>query len=265
MPHPISSRARALVAALTLVAAILAAPAAPAAAQTAHPDVVRLHDGTMLRGTISEQTAEHLVIVLPTGEVRTYPMSAVASAGPASPPAAPPIVPAIVPAIVQAPAGPPLARLRVTSDQQELSLQQLQGTTTVAVWTGRGVGSARIDQFSIICNAPCDTEIPAGTYQLGVAQSTGDARRAGAPIDLRGDVNLHVRYDDRTMLRVAGWLTFGLATAGATGLLLGSFLGSRWDIDMPMLVSGCVLYGLGMAVGFPLGFLNDAAEVEIRF
>jgi hypothetical protein len=43
------------------------------------PDVVHLQDGTFLRGTIVERSPTQLVLMLPTGEVRTYPTEVLAT------------------------------------------------------------------------------------------------------------------------------------------------------------------------------------------
>lgn len=238
----------------------LVGPVAVASAQSpTPPDVVRLHDGTFLRATIVERSPTQLVVMLPTGETRTYSVDQVAFAGPDDAPrdAAAEESPA-------PPVAPEIAHLRVFSDQQDLSLQRLVGSTTVTVaTTDGGVGSARVDQFSVICNAPCDVDIPRGTYQLGVAQGTGGAVRAGSPMDLREDTALRLRYDDRTGLRVAGWLSFGVGMGTGAALLLASvFAGSNYDLDVPMAVTGGVIAGLGLIAWAVLAFMFDVAEVE---
>lgn len=245
--------------------------AQPAAAQTP-PDVVRLHDGTFLRGTIVERSPTQLVVMLPTGETRTYAADEVAFAGPDVPAVAPPVPVPPPPAVVTAPRER-MARLHVRTDQDSLSLQQLQGTASVTVWTGNGAGRAHIDQFGIVCNAPCDVEVPEGTYQLGIAHGTGSAMRAGAPIDLRGDVTLDLSYNDRTMTRVGGWLTFGLGTAGGSALMVASiFAGPRYcssygychnELSMPMLIAGGVVAGVSMIVGMIFAFMNDAPVIDV--
>lgn len=236
----------------------------PAAAQTTTPpDVVRLRDGTFLRGTIAERSPTQVVVVLPTGETRTYPADQVEFAGP-DVPAAPAIVQS-PPQVIAAPPREPMARLHVRASAPELSLQRLQGSATVAVWTGQTMGSARIDQFGIICNAPCDVEIPEGTYQLGIAQGTGDARRAGRPVDLRGDVTLDLRYESRTGMRIGGWVLFGLGAAAGGGLMVGSlFVGdSILDTNLPMLISGGAVLIVSVVVGMIFAFMQDAAEIDV--
>ncbi|AKF08374.1 hypothetical protein [Sandaracinus amylolyticus] len=266
MTAPRSLRPALLVlgAALLAIATALVAPTG-ALAQTTPPDVVRLRDGSFLRGTIVERTPERVVVMLPTGETRTYAAAEVESAGPAEMMLATPVAPPPVVALPAAPIGPPMARLRVTTDDEELSLHQLTGSATVAVWTGRGTGTARIDQYAVICNAPCDTEIPAGTYQLGIAHGTGDAQRSGRPIDLRGDVDLFLEYEDRTGIRVAGWMVFIGGMIGGTLLMTLPVLTGSYGDNTGYLIGGGVLAGVSMAVGFPLIFMNNHAEAVVRF
>lgn len=248
---------------LTLALATLSFVVPAAAQTTTPPDVVRLRDGTFLRGTISERSPTQLVIVLPTGETRTYPADQVEFAGPDDAPPAPATVP--TPPQVAPPPSERMAHLRVRASEPELSLQRLQGSATVPVWTGYAAGTARIDQFGIICNAPCDVEIPEGTYQLGIAQGTGDARRAGRPVDLHGDVTLDLRYKSRRGMRIGGWVLVGVGGAVGGGLMTGALFidGSVRDTRIPMLIAGSAVLFVGMVVGMILGLIQDSADIVV--
>jgi hypothetical protein len=250
--------------------------ALPAAAQmSTPPDVVRLHDGTFLRGTLVERSPTQVVLLLPTGETRTWPAAEVEHAGPDTPQ-----VPAVVPApvVAQQPMQVPpipaerVARLRVRSAQEGLSLQRLQGTTTLSVWTGRGTAVAQVDQFGVVCNAPCDIEVPEGTYQLGIAQGTGNALRAGAPMDLRGDMTLSLSYDDRSLLRAMGWLTFGLGAAGGGALMIASIFAGPSScsygycsngLSIEMMIAGGVVLTGSMIAAMVLIFMQDAPVIDV--
>ncbi len=245
--------------------------ALPAASQTSTPpDVVRLHDGTFLRGTLVERSPTQVVLLLPTGETRTWTAAEVEHAGPDTPQA--PAAVAQQPMQVPMPPAQRVARLRVRSAQEGLSLQRLQGTTTLSVWTGRGTAVAQVDQFGVVCNAPCDIEVPEGTYQLGIAQGTGNALRAGAPMDLRGDMTLSLSYDNRSLLRGMGWLTFGLGAAGGGALMVASIFagpsscsygycsnGVSWEM---MIAGGVVLTG-SMIAAMILIFMQDAPVIDV--
>ena len=257
-----------------LFALVVWLPASASFAQSAPPDVVRLQDGTFLRGTIVEQSPTELVFMLPTGEVRHYPAAQIASAGPN--PSSMPV--AAAPSSAQASAVRDSVQLHVETPQQGLSLQRLQGSTSVSVWTGNGVATANVDQYAVVCNAPCDVEMEPGTYQLGIADGTGRAIRAGAPIDIRSATTLQLHYDNREGLRIAGWVTLSLGGAGGLAAVVASlfvtstsydrFGIARSSINMPLLISGCVVLGVGMIVGLILGLQGDAAEIaqgRVRF
>lgn len=247
-------------------------------AQTTPPDVIRLRDGTFLRGTLVERSSTQVVVMLQTGETRTYAADLVEFAGPDAQPVAPTPPPAPPPNVyVQAAAAPRerVARLRVRTTQSALSLQQLQGSATVPVWTGRVMTTAQVDQFGILCNAPCDIELREGTYQLGVAQGTGAATRAGAPMDLRGDMTLNVGYADRSGTRLGGWLLFGIGGAVGTALMMGAiFAGpaeyspyggsSHNTLSMPMLIGGGIVFTASMIIGMILAMTRDSASIDVE-
>lgn len=258
-------------AALAFLAAALALPTLVAAQTTTPADVVRLHDGTFLRGTLVERSPTQVVVVLQTGETRTYPASAVEYAGPDAPPA--PTSVAVPPAPI-APAAR-VARLHVSSDQSELSLQRLQGSAAVSSWNGHGMTTALVDQFGILCNVPCDLEVPEGAYQLGVAKGVGAARRAGSPMDLRGDMALRVGYEDHSATRGTGWLIFGIGSAVGAGLMMGSIWAGPEDcsigadychstMSLPMMIVGSVIWIGGVLAGLVFLTVGDAATIEVE-
>ena len=242
------------------------------AAQTiAPPDVVRLRDGTFLRGTLVERSPTQVVLMLPTGETRTYPAELVTFAGPDTPPA---------PAAASTPPAAPVAQvdriamLHVRTDQPALSLQRLQGTTTVSVMVGSRMDTAQVDQFGVVCNAPCDIEMPEGAYQLGVARGADQARRVGPPIDLRGDMTLRVGYTNRWPLRRTGWLIFGIGGAIGVGLMVGSIWAgpsepSVWDgspeptTSPEMLISGGIVFLASTVIAALFVFRQDHPTLEI--
>lgn len=259
-----------LIAASVLTAALLVPSLTLAQPNIA--DVVRLRDGTFVRGTLIERSATQVVILLPSGESRTYLIDAVEFAGPELPGSVPSVP---VTALAGPPpvSGPPVARLHVQADQSALSLQRLQGTDTVTVFTGRSVGTAYIDQFSVLCNAPCDIEIPEGTYQLGIAQGEDRAVRAGAPTFLGGDMTLKLNYNDHTGTRVAGWLTLILGNlVGGAMMVLAPSAGSAdcsfstgicdSTLSMPLLIGGAVIATVASIASIFLIGTRDSASVE---
>lgn len=240
--------------------------AVPAGAQ-APPDVVELRNGGMVRGTLVENIpGDHVTIQIATGELRTFPSSDVLRVGPA--PAAPVITPVIVepgyPSGMAVPQPPlPMVNLRIVGTDEELSLHRLTGTASVSVWTGRGVGTAAIDQFAIVCGAPCEQQLPAGTYTLGVSQGNGMARRADHSIfHLDHDATLELEYESREGVRIGGWVIFGVATLGyALGATLPLLTSSTDQFLEILLISTGIYLALCIPV-IVMVALNDHADVR---
>ncbi|AKF08377.1 hypothetical protein DB32_005526 [Sandaracinus amylolyticus] len=232
-----------------------------------HPDAVRLHDGTSLRGTITERDAEHIVIVLPTGAARTLSMTDVAAAGPADEvlEAAPRRA-----SSARSGSGALLARVRVTSDQPDLSLHRVTQTTAVPTMVGNVAGSIDVDTHELVCSAPCTTELAAGTYQLAIARGDGSPHRAGPPVGVFDGAELVLHYQNRSAVRTAGALTWIGGGAAGLGLVLAGMVGGPSDehgriIDVPLVVGGAVTIAVAMLIGIPLAFWNDGGRVEVRF
>jgi len=257
---------------LVAVAVLTAALCVPSLtrAQPNISDVVRLRDGTFVRGALIERSATQVVILLPSGESRTFPLDAVEFAGPELTGLVPSVPVAAL--AVPHPAWPRLARVHVRADQAGLSLQRLQGTDTVMVYTGRAVGTVYVDQFSVLCNAPCDIEIPEGTYQLGVGRGARRAVRAGAPTFLGGDTTLMLNYSSHTGTRVAGWLTLilgnivgGLVMLAATSAGPEECISARIcsnTLSMDLLLGGALIMTAATITSIFLIGKSDSASVE---
>jgi hypothetical protein len=104
-PAPAASAAPTATSAPPAPAAAPAPPAAPVAAPGV-ADEVQLKDGRAFRGTITESApGDHFDLLLPSGQVRRFPASDVAYAGPAAnAPSGPPATPAPAPTTAPAPA-----------------------------------------------------------------------------------------------------------------------------------------------------------------
>jgi hypothetical protein len=262
----------------TLALVIVLAAASPVLAQTVPPDVVQLANGGMVRGTIVENLpGDHVTIQLATGELRTCPSAEVASAGPA--PVAQEVVPPAPGGSLPTPLGRPMiaqpgpvpsygpgpngptVHLHVEGTSSDLTLQQVTGTGTAIVSTGRSFATVMVDNFAPLCSAPCDIDLPAHTYVLGVSQGQGPARRGDHNLfTIDGNMSLELEYDSREAARIAGWVVFiGGALAGA-GIMLGGILTNE---DMvPWLVAGGVTLAVAEIVGLALAFLNDHADIR---
>jgi len=135
------------------------------------------------------------------------------------------------------------------------------------------VRSVRVDlhEYADLCRLPCDAPLSSLGGVLGVSHDGGDPVPAG---HVRGVLNagdvLHVHFDDRNALRVAGWITaIGGALLGAVLIIVGLNTATPDALGVPqypweLIGAGAGVVVLGLAVGIPLAFLNDAASVEIR-
>lgn len=272
----------------TLLASTLAlflTAAVPAVAQTLPPDVVQLANGGMLRGTIVENLpGDHVTIQLTTGEIRTFPSAQVQFAGPAAsaPSAAPQeVVPPAPSAALATPLtrpiiaqpGPipsygavaqpfPTVRLHVEATSPDLTLQQVTGTGTAIVSTGRSFSTIMVDSFAPLCTAPCDIDLPVRAYVLGVSQGQGAARRGDHNLfTLDHDMSLQLEYESREAARIVGWLTFIAGAIAGAGIMLGGILGNTSDF-VTWLIAGSVVLVVSEIVGLALAFLNDHADIR---
>lgn len=249
--------------ALALIATV--AVASTAAAQTP-PDLVELTNGGVLRGTVVENIpGDHVTVQLATGEVRTLSAAEVARVTLGS--AAPVMAPVVVP--VPVPAPPPGIELEVVGEGAEpITLQRLVGSATVAVWTGRGVGTAAIDAFEPVCTAPCTARMEPGTYALGLSMGSGTARRAGHSLwTLDHDTTLALEYESREGIRIGGWVFFAIGTALFLAATLLPLALAPDDTEGLLigLGAGAGIYVLTLIPFFIMAFMNDHADIrELR-
>ena len=218
------------------------------------PDVVELTNGGMVRGTIIEHIpGDHVTLQLATGELRTFPADQVRTVR--SDAAVSPQTPL--------PRPEPRDTVRVqfrARDGAPLTAHRLAATGSAVVGVGRHVGVVSIDQFETLCTAPCEVELPRGTYDFGVSEGSGQARRADhAHLALLTDSTLDLEYESREGVRTGGWVVFVASLLGGMGLMLGG-LGSDGFISFA--ITGSVIAGVGMLIAVPMFSLNDHADVQ---
>jgi hypothetical protein len=250
-----------------------------ATAQEQPPDIVRLRDGGLVRGTISEyHPGEYVVIVLQNGEERRFEASVIESAGPASeeqPPAPPPpALPSPPINVVVQPAPPPTATVRFVSEQPGLRIFRLVGISQHLGFSHSRFGSTvHLVQRPIhehVCDAPCEAVFALGVAGLGV--STGG--RVMTPDDPRigiaGPTRVNVRWNNRETVRVigaivalaGGLLGAAVAIGGIEGFWddVGRFRAT--DEPLALAISGGVLMATSLVVGFSLAFWWDGYRLE---
>lgn len=205
-------------------------PAAPTAPDATPPDIVKLKNGSLYRGTVMELVAgDHVDVRLPSGETKRFPMSDVDYAGAASaaPGAAPP-----------APAAPPGPRPLVTIDARaakihfeatspdtDFHIRTEDVTVEGAGWGwGRGfygfASTAQAKGYAHICAAPCDATMPVGKYRLALSQAGKKPIEPDGPVTIDGATTVQGKYVSYAGTRGAGWGLFALSLAVGMGIIL---------------------------------------------
>jgi hypothetical protein len=274
---------------------------------------VKLKDGSVFRGTILEYVhGDHVDLLLPSGQTRRFPMADVAYQGPASgasedssgsaddsdsdrdaddsssappPPTAPP-----APARSQRRA--PRADsndvdVHVTSDRDDVALLVRTGQSD---FDGYGAGyrtfvavSGSARNYALVCNAPCDAQLPKGVHRMALSLGSGRAVETDKSVTLEGPSTIRAHYDSRSGTRAGGWVLFGLSMAAGLGLFAAgelhttqncfgnSFNGTTYGggcANTPAPDQGQVAAGLAIAIVGPLLSLalilqHDQAQIEI--
>lgn len=257
------------------------------------PDVVRLKNGSLLRGTISELIAgETVTIVTITGKTRELPMADVEYAGPAErDPAAAPAAPAPATAHNEPEANASHeagsktqpyvvregkeARLHLTSTPPGLTFHRQTGS---AMAVGAG-GVAYATGYERLCSAPCDLKLPAGTEVLALSEGD-EAPRKAAPITFpAGNSRLVGSFESRAGTRAIGWTIFGASLIAGGLMLYGSFSSEQvctessfgfdpychdeLQVSLPLMLGGVITTSVGVPLGIVLGVRRDVAKVEL--
>jgi hypothetical protein len=198
---------------VVLLPATRAAAAEPVA-DAAIADVVETRDGLVVRGTILERDPSGTVVIRSaTGALRTFKMSEVVYAGPASrwaqaaPP--PPVTPA--PALEAAPRaqaiGGETVPVELESGNRDVSFH-LRNATAYS-------GSHAAIGYTPLCSAPCKAHLPRGVVHLGVAEGNGLPREGSEVLRIDGPSRVRADVASATGRRVLGGVMFlgGLAIA----------------------------------------------------
>lgn len=268
------------------------APATPSNGTAASaPDVVRLKNGGLLRGTISELVVgESVTIVTVTGKTREFPMAEVEFAGPAdkapsaapatSTPPATPTAASAMPARASGEVKPYVvregqeARLHLTSTPEGLTFHRQTGS---AMAIGRG-GSAYAEGYERLCTAPCDITVPAGTEVIALSQGN-EPPRVAEPVSFpAGESRLVGSFESRAGVRAAGWIILASSVV-VGGVMLYSSIDSEQvcgedygfgrscynetKISLPLMLGGMLIPAVGIPIGIVMGVRRDVAKVEV--
>jgi hypothetical protein len=141
-------------------------------------------------------------------------------------------------------------------------------------WRGYGrVGWAR--SYTPICQQPCVTRFGLGPHHLALSKEGGPAVPVEEPVVVQGPSLLRASYDDRSALRVTGWVV------GITGIVGGivmiasssrselfcdpSGLCYRQDTSSgPLLAGGIALIVVASITGGVLASQRDSAHISVE-
>lgn len=221
-------------------------------AQEDLPDVVRLEDGSFVRGTIIERTEGDRVVVDVMGQLRTYPASEVAYAGPYP-------EPDLLALESETPDGVPGARHRLN----------IVGDAGVRLFVEIGVDVAMdgdagepVAHYEPLCIAPCRAELSHGRHRVALSDEGGNTTLVRA-LEVERDLSLRLRLVERSDMRLVGGLVVLAGIVPALVLISAGLLGLRdGSVD-----GGLVGAGAGFAVlsiiGIPLATWGDTRAIEI--
>jgi hypothetical protein len=86
------------------------------------------------------------------------------------------------------------------------------------------VASFKVTSSRVLCTAPCELELPHGSYQVYLDDGKRKAK-VSEPVVIQGDSEMHGGFESRKSLRTFGWSLLGASVAGGVTLLA---LGGRY-------------------------------------
>jgi hypothetical protein len=253
------------------------APAPPGAAPGPAPaDVVRLKNGGLLRGTISELIPGATVtIVTITGNARVLDMSEVAYAGPAaqdpqaSPETAPPRQDSERPNQWQ-----PQPYVTVHAAEARIQFRSVESGTTFYRRSGSAYsevhfawrsGSSYSKGYERICTAPCEASLPSGKETLAYGHDDGEPQELDSITLPPGNSQLQLRFENHPTRRTAGIVVIiagPVLTLASLALLTNMAChqaGSPHDCSeadnyksLGLVVLAVAGLGVGLGLGIPL-------------
>jgi hypothetical protein len=253
------------------------APSAPAVASgpvaVNAPDIVRLRNGGLLRGTISELVpGDYVTLVLITGETRKVAYADVQYAGAANAEAGAPAAPAAAATAAAAISAPPTGGSPSTpsngSEQaQPFAVVHAKESVVNVVSKSDAItlfrrsasagfsGVGTVSGYDEVCTTPCNVSMPAGAHTFAVAKAGGKPHEADAVVLPAGKATMTVSVIDRTTIRV------GLGVLGLAGVIAGFAMvfsdagdsSGGGDIAGPAVLAGLGAGAFGLAFAIPDG------------
>lgn len=256
------------------------APAAPPTQATppaAAKDVVRLKNGGLLRGTISEfMPGEKVVIVTVAGDVREFPMAEVDYAGPIAGESKPAPTPSNnEPAPESTDQGGETVRPYATVNGPTAQLQ-LESEPAGMTFYRQAAAAGLVSGYERLCTAPCNITLPAGTESFALGQKDEAFPREAEAVTIpAGRSRLVGSFKSRAGFRTAGWVVLGGSLVVGTIMIVVSMSGEKqrclyddycydeMDLSYPLLIAGSTLaIGGGLAGGW-MAATPNSARVEV--
>jgi hypothetical protein len=242
-------------------------------------DEVKLIDGSLFRGTLVEVVPnDHVTLLLPSGETRRFAWADVEHQGPVpTPPAAASPAPA--------PSSPPPSRpepsepepaITVKADKVDVHVASDQDDVALLYRGGQAEFGARgtARHFQLICNAPCDAQLPVGVHRLALSHGGGRALETEHPVHLDEPSTLRVHYTSKKSTRILGWVVLGGSEAVGMAVLIAGLMQTTEDcssgmcLNMPSPNGGLMVAGVGVMIAgglLSLAFVlqHDKAHIEV--
>lgn len=134
---------------------------------------------------------------------------------------------------------------------------------------GLRVRIAEPHRYALLCDAPCDRELPRTHFALAFSRDGGPLARTPDPFGVDGHTGVRIRWNDAGGLRTAGLWT--LAVGIPAGLLLAILPitidrasgGDDQEGVYAALGAGAVVAFASIAVGIPLFGAGDSATFSV--
>jgi hypothetical protein len=231
------------------------APNSLPSASVPPPDIVRLKDGGIARGTIVELVPNGSVTIqLVNGQTRKFPMSSATYAGPARADVAGSPTPSESGTAPNVTVYGERATIRLTSEEPNL---------TFHVKTSGGRGAVEEGGFSRLCTAPCKIALPAGAQRFALSHQDGDLVVADSDLVLRGNEAIAGQIVDRHGVRLAGVLTTFIGGPVGFGLI-GLDYETHRSGPTGLSAAGFVVLSACLTAGIVLWTRHDYITLEVQ-
>ncbi len=245
-----------------------------AAPETGPTDIVKLKNGGMIRGKISELIpGDAVVIVTLTGDTRRFPMSEVEYAGPEKPASAPAAPKKTAP---KEPAAPESAEPEA-EDPATVTVR-LESVDDPIEFFGNLETESK-EQINSLCKAPCDIPIAPGNYKFALGKpGTKEPLEATPIVRITSPATVRGKFRSRAGLRTAGGLTLFFGTIA--GLVIWGTASGEEEacytdtnglryctnvdvVDELQLWTGRFITGASIITGLILVTRGDSATVQL--